>query len=181
MDGGSEERQTSFRTELPQSSLGGGQPQTGLSVLLNNSSVSASQVQSSAVFRHPSTDSAFLGPEHRQRQQEELADRERQASSLAAAGMVAESVRMSQPSGLQPPPQLVSGAAVPVPSPSQEIDGINWNLMDIGAAHLDDMDLDFAQLFDPANELAGMQTEGTGWPTSGAAPTDGSGGMTGGR
>jgi hypothetical protein len=39
--------------------------------------------------------------------------------------------------------------------------------MDIGAMHLDDMDMDFASLFDPANEAASMETEGSGWPNVG--------------
>ena len=99
---------------------------------------------------------------------QEMADREHQASALAAAGMVAESVSVTGsvvPQGLQAPPPL-AGAAAPMASTSNELDSINWNLMDLGAMHLDDMDMDFAQLFDPASELAGMQTEGSGWPTS---------------
>lgn len=42
------------------------------------------------------------------------------------------------------------------PLTSPEVDSINWNLMDLGGVHLDDMDLDFAQLFDPTNEIVNM-------------------------
>jgi len=122
-----------------------------------------------------------------QTQGEDLADRDLQASALAAAGMVAESVRMStsspsQPTiGLQPPPPLAMGHAPPPPTSTAELDSINWNMMDIGTGagnHLDDIDMDFAAMFDPANELANMQMEGSGWPSSGAgggngAATDG--------
>ena len=111
---------------------------------------------------------------------QEMRDRDRQASALAAAGMVAESVgvagkgqQQKSAQGLQPPPLLAAGGA-PLTAPSTELDSINWNLMDIGAMHLDDMDLDFAQLFDPASELANMQTEGSGWPTTASAPEPGS-------
>ena len=50
--------------------------------------------------------------------------------------------------------------------------GVDYGVMDIGgglsAVTIDDMDLDFAKLFDPENELAGMQTEGSGWPSADA-------------
>ena len=108
---------------------------------------------------------ANMSPEQRLLVQEDLADRERQASSLAAAGMVAESVSLTQPQlatgsrsstpqplGLQAPPAL--GMVAPPASPgSQMMDGINWNMLDTaGGANLDDLDMDFASLFDPANE-----------------------------
>lgn len=97
-------------------------------------------------------------------------DRERQASALAAAGMLAETVGATQAQGLQAPPPLVALAPPPPPAgttnASTELDSINWNMMDIGAVHLDDIDMDFATLFDPANEEANMQTEGSGWPTT---------------
>ena len=53
-----------------------------------------------------------------------------------------------------------------------EIDSANWGLMDMGGGQLDDMDLDFATLFDPALEEANMKKEGSGWPgTTAPAPT----------
>ena len=89
-------------------------------------------------------------------------ERERQASALAAAGMVAETV--TGRAGLAAPPQLASTA--PVASPSVEVDNINWATVDMGGVQVDDMDLDFATLFDPSIEEANMQTEGSGWPTT---------------
>jgi hypothetical protein len=112
---------------------------------------------------------------------EDLADRDRQASSLAAAGMVAESVRLAQPVGtapatnfgLQPPPQLVTAPVTQIQA--SEVESINWNMMELGSPRLDDLDLDFAALFDPIHEIERMRTEGSGWPSSGAGtgPTTG--------
>lgn len=167
-----EERQANFRSESPQHTGGvsGQQPQTGLSVLMNNNNnLSGTNPPPLAL---PSA-AAYLNPDQMRRQQEDLADRDRQASALAAAGMVAESVRVvSQPTtvGLHPPPQLATGGSAAASAsghPTNEIDSINWNMMDVsGAHHLDDMDLDFAQLFDPVNELANMHAEGGDWQTT---------------
>lgn len=44
--------------------------------------------------------------------------------------------------------------------------------MDIGNMHLDDMDMDFATLFDPANELSDIQARGNRWPVSPTAGAD---------
>ena len=101
-------------------------------------------------------------------------ERERQASALAAAGMVADTV--STPGGLTgmaAPPQLAAPASAPATASSGVVDNINWGGVDAGEVHLDDMDLDFATLFDPSIEEANMQTEGSGWPvsTGGGAPT----------
>lgn len=149
-------------------------PQTGLSVLMNGG-VQSSQTPVSTAMAMSSADAAPSGA--RQAHIQELIDRDRQASALAAAGMVAESVSLSGKGqlsqGLQAPPPLVAGAAGAAPlAPSTELDSINWNLMDIGAMHLDDMDLDFAQLFDPANEIANMETEGSGWPSTSASGSE---------
>lgn len=101
---------------------------------------------------------------------DELLDRERQASALAAAGMVAESVTgphvyriNGEVQGLPAPPRLVTSTAAPAAG-AGELDNVNWSTLDLGNMTLDDMDMDFASLFDPANEIAHMQTEGSGWP-----------------
>ena len=150
----------------------GAPPQTGLGILRNTAPTA--QPQRTA----HSTAMAGMTPEQRLLVQEDLADRERQASSLAAAGMVAESVSLtrpvsgtslgghggsSQPLGLQAPPAL--GMVAPPPAAGNEMDGINWNLMDLGNTNLDDLDMDFATLFDPANEAASvsMQAQGSNW------------------
>jgi hypothetical protein len=112
--------------------------------------------------------------EQQRKVNEDLADRERQASALAAAGMVAESVRLAQPVGtapatnfgLQPPPQLVMAPLAPIQA--SEVDSINWSMMELGSPRLDDLDMDFAALFDPIHEIERMHTEGSGWPSSGA-------------
>jgi hypothetical protein len=85
---------------------------------------------------------------------------------------VSASGRGQTDQGLPPPPPLAESAGGSMAGPSTELDSINWNLMDIGAVYLDDMDLDFAQLFDPENELANMQTVGSGWPLTGASTTE---------
>jgi hypothetical protein len=96
----------------------------------------------------------------------DVEDRDSQARSLAAAGMVADRVGMSQPAALQPPPVLAlkTSPSRSQPPSTNEIDSnLNWNLMDSGM-HLDDLDLDFATLFDPVHEQAHMQiVESNGW------------------
>lgn len=101
---------------------------------------------------------------------EDMADRDQQASALAAAGMVAEKVGLAQEhQGLQAPPALGGSVPASTTATTSELDSINWNLMDIGAGHLDDMDLDFAALFDTEMEEANMRTAGSGWPTTSSA------------
>lgn len=106
-----------------------------------------------------------------EQQQDDLADRDRQARALAAAGMAAERFTMTQSynvykQGLQAPPILgpVQPIIEPEPTAINTIDGINWNMMDLGGPALDDMEMDFAKLFDPAHEAASLQSEG--WPGS---------------
>lgn len=94
-------------------------------------------------------------------------ERERQASALAAAGMVAETVSLEGCSGVAAPPELQSSA--PAVSTHSDVDNINWGAMDASGLQIDDMDLDFATLFDPNTEEANMHTEGSGWPVSGSA------------
>jgi hypothetical protein len=180
-------------------------PPTGLSLLMNGDV----QKPLDAATNHASTASlsssnsapnitklSYLSPTQRQRYQQEMAERDNQASSLAAAGMVAESVSLTTASmpttptgntlqgtpisekpslpimGLQPPPTILaqsvpssnSGATA---APTTELDSIDWNFMDIGSMHIDDMDMDFATLFDPANELSNLHSRGSGvFPSS---------------
>lgn len=140
------------------------------------------------------TNQAFashLTPEQRVRLQADLADREQQASSLAAAGLVADSVdynaRPATTVGqvLRAPPALVGmpvpatglSTSVPISSLSDatnnpasaqptnandggvpQVESINWNL-DVDSAGpmlgsgLDDIDMDFATLFDAEDQL----------------------------
>lgn len=185
--GGAEQRQAHFRTMSPShlhaslhapvhAPINGAAPRTGLGILMNDNKHSSTAAAVPAPPLVPSVMTSMT-PEQRMLVQEDLADRERQASSLAAAGMVAESVSLTQPlsgpigtspnnqpQGLQAPPAL--GMLPPPANPGNtEMDGINWNLMDLGNTNLDDLDMDFATLFDPANEAASvsMQTQGTNW------------------
>lgn len=185
----SESRQADFRSASPHLNAGVAAPQTGLSLLMNGgvSYPNASQPQllpPAAIGSMPSV-SGFLSPEARQRYQQDVLERDRQASSLAAAGMVAESINNTKlhhnfhqqnNQVLNPPPaSFVAGstcsestntltvASTTTPLTTPELDTINWNLMEVGGQQFDDMDMDFATLFDPANELSHMQATGISW------------------
>ncbi|VEU34301.1 unnamed protein product [Pseudo-nitzschia multistriata] len=191
-----EQRQAHFRSDAhanPQSA--NAQPQTGLGILMNNSAGAAAK-------NATATYATNLTPEQQVRLQTDLADREQQASSLAAAGLVADNtVGYAQPSGqvLKAPPALGGmsvpsigpASAVPLSSFSAQNDGshataqrqavpnptalsstnggvphmesINWNL-DVDSAGamlgsgLDDIDMDFATLFDSEEAALAKET-----------------------
>ena len=86
--------------------------------------------------------------EQHSRIQADLQERDLQASALAAAGMVAV--------GLQAPPPLVGLPPPASPSNTQLVQGVDYSSSTNAAAvHdplLDDMDLDFANMFDPESE-----------------------------
>ena len=180
----SEQRQAHFRSispSHPQSQIA--VPQTGLGILMGSGGATAgAPIAAAPTLLAPATSS----PQHQQQQQhvyshltadqqnriqEDLADRERQAAALASAGMVAESVNLTRPAVigqvLQAPPPLVGMAppATPprVPSPEKPNDvameSINWNMVDLG--NPDDMDMDFAAMFDPEQEQTFMTTPET--------------------
>lgn len=119
---------------------------------------------------------ANLPPDQRARVQEDMADRERQASALAAAGHVAESVNYTKPVGqvLPAPPPLVGMNAPPTVHTSNEdgqiaIEGINWS--ELGGSNMDDIDMDFAAMFDPEQEQAFMQDAALQAPSSQPSPS----------
>jgi hypothetical protein len=194
MNHGAEEHQAHFRSGSPSQFRSGSPshlrsvaigPQTGLSVLMSGRNLHPpQQVQSTTALTAFGTMTGSAKDETRS--QDDMFDRDRQASALAAAGMVADSISLSRTTsgpdrvhsstslashGLEAPPQLAGHVPPPVPSSSSELDNVNWNLMDLGQMHLDDMDMDFARLFDPAQEAENMQTEGSGWPSA-ATSTD---------
>jgi len=150
-----ETHSATFRTAIPAQQQGAVVPQTGLGILMNGN------VSGAPVATATSTTYSLSGmtPEQQKAVQDDLADRERQASALAAAGNLAETVAATSSGlmqqGLQAPPTL--GGVPPPPtattssSSAPAMEGINWNLMDLGPA-LDDMEMDFAKLFDPAHE-----------------------------
>jgi hypothetical protein len=132
-----------------------------------------------------------LTPEQHSRIQEDLAERERQASALAAAGMVADSVSLTRPSTvigqvLQAPPPLV-GIPPPLVMPpaasgsstaGPPLESMNWNF-DLGGSALgagvDDMDVEFATLFDSEEEqsllMQGMMAPSPMTVSTSPAPT----------
>lgn len=152
------ERHSDFRSEHVSNPLA--PRQTGLSVLMNGSSSSDGVGKPQSLLgTMTAMNAAHRSDDH---------DQDSQARSLAAAGMVAERVRLSQPTALQPPPMLAPPNFGQLSS-SIELDNLNWNAEGSGM-HVDDLDLDFATLFDPALEEANMQLgEITGWPSSGDA------------
>lgn len=165
-----------------------------------NYAYAASTQQQNMPTGAPSLISVIHTPESRLRYQQDVLERDRQASSLAAAGKVAESIGNSKmyqsgdsmsfhyPNGEGYQQSLVSGTSgsyndtptsvatnptmltqtTVTGTTTADLDAINWNLMDLGGANFDDMDMDFASLFDPANELSHMQAHAiNGYP----APT----------
>jgi len=104
-------------------------PQTGLSILMNGNSNRPNNRQKICV----------LTPEQRKLMQQDILDREKQASALAAAGMLAES--KTKPTTIDPsPPPLYYAHAY----------DSNWVPTDIMGDLGDDMD--FSTMFDTNNE-----------------------------
>jgi hypothetical protein len=113
--------------------------------------------------------------------QQDAQDRERQARALAAAGMAAERMSQNNPShypsrGLAPPPSLGHPSSNNLTNANHISDNnesghhddplLAWNnLENERGPTLEEMEMDFAKLFDPAMEWQNMQTEGSGWPT----------------
>jgi hypothetical protein len=120
---------------------------------------------SASAFKKPtaSPERAVQHMQMSEEQQRDFADRERQAKSLAAAGLVAETVGRSQVhlKGLHPPPALASSGHMS--HHNGVMDATDWGIPDIDPG-LEDMEMDFAMLFDPARESESMHTQGSGWP-----------------
>jgi hypothetical protein len=184
LQSGTESRQAHFRDESPSLLQSSSQPQTGLGILMNGGIPSSTLSRPSLPSSNPAY--AHLTPDQHARIQEDLADRDRQASALAAAGLVADSVNLTRPATaighvLQAPPPLggMPAPAYPVLSANggeslhPPLESINWNL-DLGGlgtgSGFDDMDMDFATLFDSEHEhnflMGGGQDPIS--PTSGA-------------
>eukprot|EP00560_Eucampia_antarctica_P002579 CAMPEP_0197841112 /NCGR_PEP_ID=MMETSP1437-20131217/45988_1 /TAXON_ID=49252 ORGANISM="Eucampia antarctica, Strain CCMP1452" /NCGR_SAMPLE_ID=MMETSP1437 /ASSEMBLY_ACC=CAM_ASM_001096 /LENGTH=784 /DNA_ID=CAMNT_0043450813 /DNA_START=74 /DNA_END=2428 /DNA_ORIENTATION=- len=185
-----------FRSISPHTSQVKSQsPQTGLGILMNGSKLGPlipPRLSSPAGTATPPPPTNLgmlqLTPEQRKVMQQDMLDRERQASSLAAAGMVAEKGIHSglhhpnSPSverrGMGAPPILGQHSSVDSQQSLIYAEGTNGAMMDFSNdSNMDDMEMDFAKLFDPQYEITRMQTEGSGWPstsvTSSTAPTNG--------
>ena len=195
---------TSYRIDsFNKSTNSASTPCTGLSVLMNSSNYASSNSLSGNKNNVLNKNNAQQISKHDHIQQD-LADRERQASALAAAGMVAEKVSRSRSNSVasfsssvntsqrslshqDTTKQLsftirgnstVAEEKTPLtPNPLAKthettVSNSNgcemlWNGMgDMkmdGA--VDDMELDFAKMFDPQTEVDAMNTEGSGWPS----------------
>lgn len=187
-------------------------PRTGLSVLMNTINYGSNgHLRNSDNSSSNSNNTVLTHHDHNIHQ--DLADRERQASALAAAGMVAEKVSRSrsnsfatyspsptnsqhsrhsqhsfqQPSRSQSPQIHASNHVIlddknsltPNPldqpidtsSPNHNSNESHQNGADMVWSGLsdplgmEDMELDFAKMFDPQMEVDAMNTEGSGWPS----------------
>ena len=168
--GHTEQRAAHFRSMSPSSHQTRSAPQTALGIMMNSTATGPGQAFLAPNPGPPPTSnpvSAFFGtmpPDQRTRVQEEMADRERQASALAAAGMVAESVNYTTPGVgqvLAAPPPLVGLPPAPLQEQAHNddgvhmtMDGMNWNDL---AGNVDDIDMDFISMFDPEQERVFMQ------------------------
>lgn len=89
--------------------------------------------------------------------QQDMIDRERQASALASAGRIAEKVD-SSPAGGGIDAAHLDGTQIDF----LHLDGA------LSDAAIEQMETDFSRLFDPENEIQNMETEGSGWPGTGS-------------
>jgi len=106
-------------------------------------------------------------PEQQQQINQDRRDRERQASALAAAGMVAETV--SRPV-LASSPEIVASSSTAEVAWMSEVDALG---------EVADMELDFSTMFDPHNEIFIPRAEGWPQPAKGTADHPWNGGSAG--
>ena len=156
---------TSFR-----SSHGEAPPPTGLGVLMSSHGNNGAE--------HKLHHQQHYTPHQLKLMEKDTQERERQARALAAAGMAAEQISPSlgpaEAPGLQPPPMLGNPTPQGVASAGGAVQ--DWgNLDPHSGMTLEEMEMDFAKLFDPDEELANMHMEGSGWPQ---VSNDGGGGET---
>lgn len=152
----SEQRQTNFRLSDRSNASGStvAKAPTGLSLLLGGG-VGGSAGPSSGAATTPSSqpDMTHLTKEQQAKIMQDRAEQDRQASALAAAGMAVDTVGLCDPSDID------------------QLDAMNFNL-EFANMHVDDLDLDFATLFDTANEELHLQnhTQGKAPPHSNGKP-----------
>lgn len=120
------------------SQSGGNLQQTGLSILMKGNSTANSIHRKSTSSRRQNI--CVLTPEQRKTMQQDILDREKQASALAAAGMLAESVNKDETVDTAPPLHYYTHAYDSNWAASTEIIG------DLGD------DMDFSTMFDSKNE-----------------------------
>lgn len=146
-------------------------PRTGLGILMSsNTSTSASssqghghaqgfaaQGQGQPQPQPVMSQNAFLNQEQHRLMQQDMIDRERQASSLASAGLIAERVDSCQPT-----PEIGSMMS---PNLDHNIDFLNLDGGFVSESAMEEFETDFSRLFDAENEQYNMETDGNGWPS----------------
>jgi len=110
--------------------------------------------------------------EQRRKIRQDFIERDRHAIALAEAGMLAES-REANSKKLQMD-RHNSNPLIQTMQPSAEA---QWFSSDLGDTALENMEMDFAKMFDPQNEAFLMRTEGSGWPSASRSSTDNRGQM----
>lgn len=106
---------------------------------------------------HPGAPDGMSSDVHHMMEQDRL-DRERQAKSLAAAGILADQVR-----DLTPEPVAVANTAAHVGVADYDL-GLGDG-EELSPSAMEEMETDFSRMFDPHYELQNMETEGSGWPS----------------
>jgi len=101
---------------------------------------------------------SFLNQEQNRLMQQDMIDRERQASSLASAGLFAERVDSCQPT-----PEV--GSMMAPSNVDHTIDFLNLDGGFVSESAMEEFETDFSRLFDAENEQYNMETDGNGWPS----------------
>ncbi len=114
--------------------------------------------------------------EQQKMMEQDMLDRERQASSLAAAGMVAEQVTLNQDGQQQHSQQQQASVNLTI-NPVDYDMGLG-DVAPLSPTAMEEMETDFSRMFDPHYELQNMETEGSGWPTMSTAGDGGAGGTS---
>lgn len=134
-----------------------GERQSGLSLqLMHSSSVKSPSNKGTTLMRPQTPQFVNMTEEQMRLMQRDIMDRDRQARSLAHAGMVAESVKARHQGG---------NGTLDIPSYLTADADFGWNAMDL-ADHLDDLDVDFVNIFDPLQEVMTLKMDKNGWTGS---------------
>jgi hypothetical protein len=132
--------------------------QSGLSLqMMYSSNTKTPSNNAATTLMRPQTPQFVNMTEEQMRlMQRDIMDRDRQARSLAHAGMLAESVKARLQGG---------HGTLDVPSYLTADADFGWNVNDL-ADHLDDLDVDFVNIFDPMQEVMTLKMDKNGWTGS---------------
>lgn len=115
--------------------------------------------------------------EQRRLMEQDMLDRERQASSLAAAGMVVEQVTahniqsnggigIGNNGGVGDSVSTNNNTNTNVPKLELNVSDYDIGMGDpLSPSAMEEMETDFSRMFDPSYEIQSMETEGSGWPS----------------